>query len=78
MLTDKELAQRDTKLDLGSKLLESVRAMKADKATRKTDVEPTLASQARAKIGISQTEFAEVLANTPNLGEDTDFERIRS
>lgn len=61
MLTEKELAQRDAQRDLGAELLESVRAMKAGQATRKTQVEPTLASMARAKVGVSQADFALLL-----------------
>lgn len=54
MLTESELAQRDAQRDLGAELLESVRAMKAGQATRKTEVEPTLAATARAKVGVSR------------------------
>jgi len=61
MLTENELAQRDAQRDLGAELLESVRAMKAGQATRKTEVEPTLAATARAKVGVSQADFALLL-----------------
>lgn len=42
-------------------LLRSVREMKARKAARVTKVEPTVASQARAKVGLSQSAFAALL-----------------
>jgi putative transcriptional regulator len=42
-------------------LLESVRQMKAGKATKTTVVQLTPAADARAKVGVSQTEFASLL-----------------
>lgn len=44
-----------------SDLLESVRQMKAGKAARTTLVQLTPAADARAKVGVSQTEFARLL-----------------
>ncbi len=42
-------------------LLESVRQMKAGKAAKTTVVELTQAADARAKVGVSQVEFASLL-----------------
>jgi putative transcriptional regulator len=42
-------------------LLESVRQMKAGKAVKTTVVELTPAADARAKVGVSQVEFASLL-----------------
>ncbi|PMS23166.1 transcriptional regulator [Trinickia dabaoshanensis] len=42
-------------------LLRSVQEMKAGKSARITKVEPTMASLARAKIGLSQSAFAALL-----------------
>lgn len=42
-------------------LLEGVRDMKAGRAARVTRVEPTEASVARTKVGMSQSEFAGLL-----------------
>ncbi|ACO76681.1 Transcriptional regulator with Fis-type helix-turn-helix motif [Azotobacter vinelandii CA] len=42
-------------------LLESVRQMKAGRAARATKVELTPVAEARAKVGVSQAEFAELL-----------------
>jgi len=42
-------------------LLQSVRQMKAGKAARTTVVELTAAADARAKVGVSQSEFATLL-----------------
>ena len=47
--------------DLGLKLLQSVREMKAGQAARETKVEPNEVAQARQKSGLSQTQFAEAL-----------------
>jgi putative transcriptional regulator len=55
MATDKERDQ------FYADLLEGVRDMKAGRATRVTKVEPTVASIARAKSGMSQSEFAHLL-----------------
>ena len=52
---DAEMAQ------FQSDLLESVRQMKAGKAARTTVVPLTAAADARAKVGVSQIEFASLL-----------------
>ncbi len=55
MATDKELDQ------FYADLLEGVRDMKAGRAARVTKIEPTVASVARARSGMSQSEFAHLL-----------------
>ncbi len=52
---DKELEQFQVDL------LQSVRLMKAGKAVRTTQVKLTPAAEARAKVGLSQNAFAELL-----------------
>ena len=52
---DKEVAQ------FQKDLLESVRQMKTGKAARTTVVALTAAAEARAKVGVSQSEFALLL-----------------
>lgn len=47
--------------ELGNKLLQSVKEMKAGKAARISRVEPNEVAQARGKTGLTQIEFAEVL-----------------
>jgi len=47
--------------ELGLKLLQSVREMKAGLAARVTKVELNEVAQARQKSGLSQTQFAEAL-----------------
>lgn len=44
-----------------SDLLASVRQMKAGKAARSTEVRLSVAAEARAKVGVSQTAFALLL-----------------
>jgi len=56
-LNKKELLQRDAKRDTGAELLQSVREMKAGKQGR---VYAPVA-QARHKVGLSQSQFAELL-----------------
>lgn len=52
----------DTELEqFQADLLKSVREMKAGRAARVTHVEPTVAAQARIKVGLSQSAFAALL-----------------
>ena len=52
----------DTELDqFQADLLRSVQDMKAGRAARTTQVDPTMASLARAKVGLSQNAFAALL-----------------
>lgn len=52
---DKEMKQ------FQNDLLESVRQMKTGKAARETRVKLSAAAEARAKVGLSQSEFARLL-----------------
>ena len=47
--------------ELGLKLLQSVREMKAGNAARVTAVEPNEVAQARQNAGLSQAQFADAL-----------------
>mgnify|MGYP001262194460 CR=1 FL=1 len=47
--------------ELGQKLLQSVREMKAGKAARTTQVAPNEVAAARQKTGLSQAQFAKAL-----------------
>ena len=47
--------------ELGNKLLQSVREMKAGKAARTTRIEPNEVASARLKTGLSQIQFAKAL-----------------
>jgi len=50
-----------TGAELGQKLLDSVRQMKAGRAARTTHVEPGPVVQARQAVGCTQAEFAALL-----------------
>lgn len=47
--------------EIGAKLLESVREMKAGQAARVTRIEANEVAEARHKTGLSQAEFADIL-----------------
>ena len=51
--------------ELGKKLLQSVKEMKAGKATRTTQVSPNKVAEARIRTGLSQSQFAEALHISP-------------
>lgn len=60
-MTDKTLSAEE----LGNKLLQSVKEMKAGKAARVSRVIPNEVAQARGKTGLTQQEFAAVLHISP-------------
>jgi putative transcriptional regulator len=60
-LTEAQIVARDRKRNLGEELLQAVREIKAGKTGRVFDVEVTEAMQARLKLEMSQSEFAEML-----------------
>lgn len=47
--------------ELGNKLLQSVKEMKAGKAARSTQIAPNEVAAARQKTGLTQTQFAKAL-----------------
>ena len=51
--------------ELGNKLLQSVKEMKAGNAARISRVEPNAVAEARGKTGLTQLEFAEALHISP-------------
>jgi|SRR5581483_6387182 putative transcriptional regulator len=60
-LTEKQLAERDSKRNLGEELLQAVRDIKAGRTGRVFRVEITEATDARLKLHMSQGEFAQML-----------------
>ena len=58
-------------------LLASVRQMKAGKAARKTEVTLSAAAEARAKVGVSQSAFAELLGVSLRTLQDWEQGRRR-
>ena len=61
--------------ELGEKLLLSVRQMKAGNIARRTQVEPSLAAQARIHAGFSQSEFAQLLGVSVRTLQDWEQKR---
>lgn len=61
---DKEMEQ------FQNDLLESVRQMKSGKAARVTEVAPSPAAEARAKVGLLQAEFARLLGMSVRTLQD--------
>jgi putative transcriptional regulator len=59
--TEKERIERDKNRDIGAELLKAVQQMKAGTAARITAVQLNTASEARLKVGLSQTQFASAL-----------------
>jgi len=60
-MTEKQLLARDAKRDIGAELLASVLEMKAGKTGRIHRIPLSEVTQARAKSGLSQSQFAQVL-----------------
>ena len=60
-MTEKKLLTRNAKRDIGAELLASVLEMKAGKTGRIHRIPLSEVTQARAKSGLSQSQFAQVL-----------------
>lgn len=60
-LTEAQLVARDRKRNIGEELLRAIREIKAGKSGRLFHVEVSEATEARLKLDMSQTEFAELL-----------------
>lgn len=58
-------------------LLASVRQMKAGKAARATEVTLSVAAEARAKVGLSQSAFAQLLGGSLRTLQDWEQGRRR-
>lgn len=68
--SEKELTDRDSKRDLGSELLESVRQMKADQKARVHNIEVADVVEARHRVGLSQDQFALLLGVSKRTLQD--------
>lgn len=60
-LTERQLKARDAKRDLGAELLKSIVEMKAGKAGKVHQITLSEITEARARSGLSQSQFAQVL-----------------
>lgn len=59
-----------TGTELGEKLLRAVKQMKRGHAARSTRVAPNAAAQARARVGLSQSEFAALMGVSTRTLQD--------
>ena len=64
-MTERKLKARDAKRDIGAELLASVLEMKSGKIGRVHRVSVSEVAEARAKSGLSQSQFAQVLGVSP-------------
>lgn len=60
-MSERDLLKRDAKRDIGDELLRAVREMKGRKAARVRHVPVSAIAETRSRVGLSQTQFAEVL-----------------
>jgi len=63
VMNEHELAARDARRDIGAELLDAIRQVKAGHAGRvyQVPVPLALALEARQRLGLSQTQFAQAL-----------------
>lgn len=69
-MNKKALELRDAKRDLGAELLESVRAVKAGKVGKVNMVPVSIATEARQRLGLSQSQFAGMLGVSVRTFQD--------
>ncbi|MDE2150583.1 MAG: helix-turn-helix domain-containing protein [Gammaproteobacteria bacterium] len=69
-MTEKKLLARDAKRDIGAELLASVLEMKAGKTGRVHRIPLSKVTQARAKSGLSQSQFARALGVSTRTLQD--------
>lgn len=60
-MTEKDLRRRDAKRNIGEELLRAVQEMKAGKAAQVHRIPVSAITEARARSGLSQARFAQVL-----------------
>ncbi|MDA8521975.1 helix-turn-helix domain-containing protein [Acidovorax sp. NCPPB 4044] len=60
-LNERELEARDANRDVGAELLQSLRDVKAGKVGKVNVVKITHAAEARQRLGLSQSQFAQML-----------------
>ena len=68
--TEKERMARDAKRDIGSELLQSLRDVKAGKVGKVQVVAITAAAEARQRLGLSQSRFADMLGVSVRTVQD--------
>jgi putative transcriptional regulator len=69
-MTDKALRARDARRNIGKELLESVREMKAGRAGHVHRIPVSAITDARARTGLSQQRFADLLGVSPRTVQE--------
>lgn len=69
-MTEAELARRDGKRNIGDEVLQAIRDLKAGRTGRAFHVEVSQATEARLKLGMSQSEFAAMLGVSARTLQD--------
>jgi putative transcriptional regulator len=70
VMTEKALAARDKKRDIGAELLQSVRNVKAGVIGKVNMVDVSIAAEARQRLGLSQSQFAGMLGVSVRTFQD--------
>lgn len=74
-MNEKALKKRDAARDIGAELLEAVRRVKQGEVGRTHQVPVSLAQEARQRLGLSQSQFAEVLGVSVRTLQDWEQKR---
>lgn len=74
-MNEKALKKRDAARDIGAELLEAVRRVKQGEVGRVHKVPVSLAQEARQRLGLSQSQFAEVLGVSVRTLQDWEQKR---
>ncbi len=69
-MTEAQLIERDSKRNIGEEVLQAIREIKAGKTGRVFNVQVSEATEARLKLGMSQTEFAGMLGVSARTLQD--------
>ena len=74
-MNEKSLKKRDASRDIGAELLEAVRRVKGGDTGQVHQVPVSLAQEARQRLGLSQSQFAEVLGVSVRTLQDWEQKR---
>jgi putative transcriptional regulator len=74
-MNEKALQKRDAGRDIGAELLDSIRRVKAGDVGRVNMVPVSMAAEARHRLGMSQSQFSEVLGVSKRTLQDWEQSR---
>lgn len=69
-MTEEKLTVRDAQRDIGAELLQSIRDVKAGKLGNVNVVKVSMAAEARQRLGLSQSQFADMLGVSVRTFQD--------